>query len=239
MWWSLHDLISAGHEWTVQFRGWFRARLSAESMEQPSIRHTWVTVRNINLLHVIIKCSPALIWSVSFDCGLKQYWRERRITAVCTTRPSVWTPGRAGEYITMYTTCTDTARAWSPTGTQGSFPHFHNNIYQYIWHVWYSGDLFEMFGGLFFLLPSIFCFRVCGFVCEYNWVFFLRALLEITPSKRPFVLSRSTFSGTSRYASKWLGDNRSQWSDMHWSIVGMSTSAHSCWIFSVEEILSK
>ena len=164
MWWSLHDLISAGHEWTVQFRGWFRARLSAESLEQPSIRHTWVTVRNINLLHVIIKFSPALIWSVCFDCGFKQYWRERRITAACTTRPSVWTPIRAGEYITMYTTCTDTARAWSHIGTQGSFPHFHNNIYQYIWHVWYSRALFKILGGILFRFLFIF-FYVCGFVC--------------------------------------------------------------------------
>ncbi|XP_062576597.1 sucrase-isomaltase, intestinal-like [Saccostrea cucullata] len=48
-----------------------------------------------------------------------------------------------------------------------------------------------------------------------------KALQELIPTKRPFVLSRSTFSGTSKHAAKWLGDNRSQWVDMHWSIVGL------------------
>lgn len=47
------------------------------------------------------------------------------------------------------------------------------------------------------------------------------ALVELNPNKRPFVMTRSSFAGTSKYAFKWLGDNGSQWRQLHWSIVGM------------------
>uniref|UniRef100_A0A8C9ET01 P-type domain-containing protein n=1 Tax=Pavo cristatus TaxID=9049 RepID=A0A8C9ET01_PAVCR len=46
------------------------------------------------------------------------------------------------------------------------------------------------------------------------------ALIQIR-GKRPFVISRSTFPSQGRYSGHWLGDNRSQWKDMYYSIPGM------------------
>ncbi|XP_071832375.1 sucrase-isomaltase, intestinal-like isoform X2 [Apostichopus japonicus] len=48
-----------------------------------------------------------------------------------------------------------------------------------------------------------------------------RALEKIFPDKRSFVLTRSNFPSTSRYAGHWLGDNKSQWVHMRWSVIGM------------------
>lgn len=45
------------------------------------------------------------------------------------------------------------------------------------------------------------------------------ALIQIR-GKRPFVISRSTFPSQGRYSGHWLGDNRSQWKDMYYSIPG-------------------
>ncbi|XP_064476914.1 maltase-glucoamylase-like isoform X2 [Ornithodoros turicata] len=39
--------------------------------------------------------------------------------------------------------------------------------------------------------------------------------------ERSFVLSRSTYVSSGRYAGHWLGDNLSRWTDMHRSIIGM------------------
>ncbi|RVD84198.1 uncharacterized protein DFL_005961 [Arthrobotrys flagrans] len=47
------------------------------------------------------------------------------------------------------------------------------------------------------------------------------SMLEIKPDERPFILTRSAFAGTGKYASKWLGDNFSHWDSMRWSISGM------------------
>jgi len=48
-----------------------------------------------------------------------------------------------------------------------------------------------------------------------------KALRNITPNKRPFLLSRSTFPGTGKYAAHWLGDNHSDWEHLYYSISGM------------------
>jgi len=38
---------------------------------------------------------------------------------------------------------------------------------------------------------------------------------------RPFIISRSSYPGHGRYASKWLGDNYSEWSFLEYSITGI------------------
>nr|XP_022286839.1 maltase-glucoamylase, intestinal-like [Crassostrea virginica] len=48
-----------------------------------------------------------------------------------------------------------------------------------------------------------------------------KALTKLNPNRRPFIVTRSSFAGTSHYASTWLGDNDGQWQHMHDSIVGM------------------
>jgi lysosomal alpha-glucosidase len=47
------------------------------------------------------------------------------------------------------------------------------------------------------------------------------ALMAAYPNKRPIVISRSTFAGTGRYNSHWLGDNYSTFESMYYSIPGM------------------
>lgn len=44
------------------------------------------------------------------------------------------------------------------------------------------------------------------------------ALLDVFPGKRPFVIGRSTFPGTGKWAAHWGGDNWSLWAYMVFSI---------------------
>lgn len=41
--------------------------------------------------------------------------------------------------------------------------------------------------------------------------------------KRSLIVSRSSFPGSGRHMSHWLGDNHSTWDDLHWSIAGVIT----------------
>lgn len=53
----------------------------------------------------------------------------------------------------------------------------------------------------------------------FGYIF--RAVEKVFPSKRSFILTRSTFAGSGRHAAHWLGDNTASWEQMEWSITGM------------------
>lgn len=44
---------------------------------------------------------------------------------------------------------------------------------------------------------------------------------EIYGSERSWVITRSNFAGTGKYAGHWLGDNNATWYDLQASIPGM------------------
>jgi len=62
---------------------------------------------------------------------------------------------------------------------------------------------------------------------------FYRALKTIR-NKRPFVLSRSTFSGSGQFTAHWTGDNQATFDDMYFSIPGLLNIKNKFMIKSVE-----
>ena len=55
----------------------------------------------------------------------------------------------------------------------------------------------------------------------FNLIFPNRAMSNIDKGKRPFVLSRSTYVSSGKWAAHWTGDNDSTWKDLKKSLIGL------------------
>lgn len=56
---------------------------------------------------------------------------------------------------------------------------------------------------------------------EHTRAFMTGSKLYNRTDNRPFILTRSTFSGSGKYAAHWLGDNWREWGYMNYSIAGI------------------
>lgn len=81
-------------------------------------------------------------------------------------------------------------------------------------------------------------------VVEYDWhnlygyqmsIATYKSLEKVFPEKRPFIITRSTFSGSGVWAGHWGGDNHATWADMHYAISqGLSFSLFGMPMFGVD-----
>ena len=56
---------------------------------------------------------------------------------------------------------------------------------------------------------------------EHTYTFMTNPKVYDNSHQRPFILTRSTFAGSGRFAAHWLGDNYRSWDAMKFSISGI------------------
>ncbi|XP_043319841.1 maltase-glucoamylase, intestinal isoform X1 [Cervus canadensis] len=71
----------------------------------------------------------------------------------------------------------------------------------------------EFYGGLHYDVHSLYGYTMARATDS--------AMGSIFSNKRHFILSRSTFAGSGKFAAHWLGDNAARWDDLRWSIPGI------------------
>lgn len=57
-------------------------------------------------------------------------------------------------------------------------------------------------------------------MCEKTYSFLIDEKYNHSDN-RPFILTRSSFAGTGRFAAHWTGDNFREWRYMNYSIAGI------------------
>lgn len=58
----------------------------------------------------------------------------------------------------------------------------------------------------------------------YGWsetIATFEAMKQTTPTRRPLVISRSTFPSSGKYSGHWLGDNESVWPQLKYNLIGL------------------